>query len=841
MSTTNGCNLEIEIEGDLSNDDDYDRLFRLIQLLTKKNNYLEGLLDKTKEKYIPETSIDTKSDQVADSTGGGGNTPNTPKLIDFIFTGEEERKPTIIKKGEINTGDLRKKILGFKFTNLILGYSMFITDIKGGENIVLFEGVFPNKGNKLEQVKTYFSFEEEDLSSMVLNLNGKYYTYNFNGKNIKTSDKEEDLETDLKEDLEGNLEKRLEEILKYFCPLLEGGKDFKGVLEKKNIDDGEALEVYESDDLEESKKEDYLAIIYSDFFSKNKQGKNTEGNILAEPYIQIKNLKKKITKKKMPGLLDKYKADIDRNNRLTEAQANIPEIKFTIYKEVIQELYSYLCNNEKYIENIINMDLDYGIKKVEGNNTIQEETGNTIQEETGNTIQEETGNTIQEKTGNTIKGDITELCKKTLFDKKLQWEDHYKKVQDKHYYTEKSPAGEEDPFEYIKNILDTDEGLLGAYETNIKEIFTDLDNRYKGEKGGEWDEHVAGSDPAAGTADNVVNKKKGESEFIIIYLAKKIADEWIQKFSKSKNNIPLLHIIEGEEEDEIDQGLEEQLMLLREETPPDEHAVPTFSEEINIDEGRDTPYEKKAEQAALDLGNLCNDDLLDKEKCDNIFNNPDELNNVYKKAYNMYRNHLIKQLYKNLSRVNQNDEIIDKLLKLIFALKELVGEDDSSISNEYEKIKDEDKGKIKGLEEKEGQGVINKTVIDRKINAERLGKEIEGQGLSDAAMTDIITLAKEYLKAEMEWRDQLGFWDSLSRQLRDTKGKDEQALTKEDIIVFSKYLNNQQKILKELSQKMSVKRKAINTYEDIKDKDQVFQFIEKIRLEIVEEREQVKK
>ncbi len=36
MSTTNGCNLEIEIEGDLSNDDDYDRLFRLIQLLTKK-------------------------------------------------------------------------------------------------------------------------------------------------------------------------------------------------------------------------------------------------------------------------------------------------------------------------------------------------------------------------------------------------------------------------------------------------------------------------------------------------------------------------------------------------------------------------------------------------------------------------------------------------------------------------------------------------------------------------------------------------------------------------------------------------------------------------------------
>ena len=811
MSTTNECNLEIEgdviIDRDLINDAGYDRLFRLIQLLTKKNNYLEGLLAKTKEKYIPETSIDTKSDHVADSTGGGGgNTPNTPKLIDFIFIGGEERKPTKINKGEIKTGDLRKKILGFKFTNLILGYSMFITDIKGGENIVRFEGVFPGPGNRLKQVKTYFNFEKEDLSSMVLNLNGKYYTFNFNGKNIETSGEREDLEKYLEEDLE----KRLEKILKYFCPLLERGEDFEDVLTRKNNADNSALQEYESGGSEESRKEDYLAIIYSDFFSKNKKGNDKASiDILEEPYIQIEKLRNKIKRTKMPELLKKYKDKINSNNKLREAQGNNSKIKYTIYKEVIQELYSYLCINEKYIQNIIDMDLNYGIKKVKGNNTIQK--------------------------------DIIRLYTKPLFLNGDEWNDFRGNVDNNKYYIEKSPAREEDTFEYIKNILGTDEGL-GTYETNIKEIFTDLDNRYKGKKEEEWDEHVAGSGPAPVPADERQSPSENKSEFIIIYLAKKIADEWIQKFSG--NNIPLLHIIEGEEKDDIDSKLEGQLSLLLEETPPDEHPVPTFSEEINIDEGRKADYNED-DKKELDLGNLCsNDELLDKEECGNIFDNQDELNNVYKKAYNMYRNHLIKQLYQNLSLVDQNGEIIDKLLKLIFALKGLVGEDDSSISNEYEKIKDEDKGQIKDLnKEKEEQGVINKTVIDRKINADTLREVIKGQGLSDAAMTDIITLAKEYLKAEMEWRDQLGFWDSLSRQLQETKGKDEKALTKEDIIVFSKYLNNQQKILKGLSKKMSDKREEINTYAQDKPDiiKQVFQFIEEMRLKIVEERKEVNK
>ena len=56
--------------------------------------------------------------------------------------------------------------------------------------------------------------------------------------------------------------------------------------------------------------------------------------------------------------------------------------------------------------------------------------------------------------------------------------------------------------------------------------------------------------------------------------------------------------------------------------------------------------------------------------------------------------------------------------------------------------------------------------------------------------------------------------------------------------MFSKYLNNQHKILKGLSKKMSDKRGEINNYEDIKE--QVFKFIEKMRLEIVEERKEVK-
>ena len=808
MSTTNECNLEIEgdviIDRDLINDAGYDRLFRLIQLLTKKNNYLEGLLAKTKEKYIPETSIDTKSDKVADSTGGGVNTPNTPKLIDFIFTGGEERKPTKINKAEIKTGDLRKKILGFKFTNLILGYSMFITNIKGGGNIVRFEGVFPGPGNRLKQVKTYFNFEKEDLSSMVLNLNGKYYTFNFNGKNIETSGEREDLEAGLKGDLEEDLEKRLEKILKYFCPLLERGEDFEDVLKRKINADNLALQEYESGGPEESRKDDYLAIIYSDFFSKNKKGND---KALAEPYIQIKKLRKKIKRKKMPELLKKYEDNINLNNKLIEAQGNNSKIKYTIYTEVIQELYSYLCINEKYIQNIINMNLDYGIKKGEGNNTIQK--------------------------------DIIRLYTKPLFFNEDEWNDFRGNVDNNKYYIEKSPAREEDTIEYIKNILDTDEGL-GTYETNIKEIFTDLDNRYKGEKEGEWDKYVEGSDPAPVLAEEPDPPSENKSEFIIIYLAKKIADEWIQKFSG--NNIPLLHIIDGEK-DEIDPNseLEKQLGLLLEETPPEDPADPTFWEKTNtIDEGREADYNED-DKKELELGNLCIDDKLsdDKEECEKIFDNQDELNNVYKKAYNMYRNHLIKQLYKNLSRVDQKDEIIDKLLKLIFALKGLVGEDDSSISNEYEEIKGEDKGKIKDLEEKEEQGVRNKTVIDRKINADTLREVIEGQGLSDGAETEIITLAQEYLKAEMEWRDQLGFWDSLSRQLQETKGKNEQPLTKEDIIVFSKYLNNQQKILKELSQKMSDKRSEINNYEDIKD--QVFQFIEEMRIEIVQERKEVKK